>query len=93
MQLEKTPGTQQNEHGTAYLPKPLLPFGKRLPAKRVVHLPNITADPIRLQLLVGPPTPDAKVFTCILSVIHGSAVQQPSKAPFTSFASCYPQSQ
>jgi hypothetical protein len=67
LQLEETPGTQQNENGTAYLPKPLLPFGKRLPAKRVVHLPNITSDPIRLQLLVGPPTPDAKVSMCMPS--------------------------
>ncbi len=62
-QLEETAGTAQNEEGTAYAPKALLPFGKRLPAKRVVHLPNITADPVRLQLLLGPPTPDAKAST------------------------------
>lgn len=67
LQLEETPGTTQNENGTAYAPKPLLPFGKRLPAKRVVHLPNITADPVKLQLLVGPPTPDAKVWTAMRS--------------------------
>lgn len=59
--LEETPGTMQNENGTAYVPKPLLPFGKRLPAKRVVHLANITSDPVKLQLLVGPPSPDARV--------------------------------
>lgn len=51
----------QNENGTAYAPKPLLPIGKRLPAKRVVHLANITSDPVKLQLLVGPPSPDARV--------------------------------
>ena len=61
MQLEETPGTLQNEEGTAYAPKALLPFGKRLPVKRVVHLPNVTADPVRLQLLLGAPSPDSKV--------------------------------
>lgn len=46
LQLEQTDGALENSEGTAFAPKTLLPFMKRLPVKRVVHLPNITSDPV-----------------------------------------------
>lgn len=46
-QLLKTDGAAENSEGTAFKPKTLLPFMKRLPVTRVVHLPNITSDPVR----------------------------------------------
>ena len=45
-QLEQTDSAVENSEGTAFTPKTLLPFMKRLPVKRVVHLPNITSDPV-----------------------------------------------
>lgn len=45
-------GTQvkQGEVEAAFKDKAVLPFMKKLPIKRVVHLPNITADPIKFSL-------------------------------------------
>jgi len=57
--LEETKGAAQNDEGTTYDPKQLAGFLKRLPVRRVVHLPNVSADPINLQLLEGPPKPGA----------------------------------
>lgn len=41
---------KEGEEEAAFKPKTLLPFMKRVPVKRVVHLPNITADPIKFSL-------------------------------------------
>ena len=48
MQLEKT--DEQEFEGEAYQPKALLPFMKRVPAKRVVHLPEAARDPVEFSL-------------------------------------------
>ena len=48
MQLEKT--DEQEFEGEAYQPKALLPFMKRVPAKRVVHLPEAAQDPVEFSL-------------------------------------------
>ena len=39
------------EAGSAFKPKTLLAYMKKFPTKRVVHLPNVTADPIKFSLL------------------------------------------
>lgn len=54
-QLEETEGTAQNEEGNAYDPKQLAGFLKRLPVRRVVHLPHVSADPVNLQVGPAPP--------------------------------------
>ncbi|CAL8469535.1 g9076 [Coccomyxa elongata] len=48
-QLEKDGGTADLEEAE-YKPKPLLPFMKRIPARRVVHLPEEAADPVSFTL-------------------------------------------
>ncbi len=48
-QLEKEGGTADLEEAE-YKPKPLLPFMKRIPARRVVHLPEEAADPVSFTL-------------------------------------------
>ena len=48
VQLEKT--DEQEFEGEAYQPKALLPFMKRVPAKRVVHLPEAARDPVEFSL-------------------------------------------
>ena len=48
MQLEKT--DEQEFEDEAYQPKALLPFMKRVPAKRVVHLPEAARDPVEFSL-------------------------------------------
>ena len=50
MQLEDSTQVADGEEGaeamtTAFKPKALLPFMKKVPTKRVVHLPNITTGP------------------------------------------------
>ena len=47
-QLEKT--DEQEFEGESYQPKALLPFMKRVPAKRVVHLPEAARDPVEFSL-------------------------------------------
>eukprot|EP00891_Asterochloris_glomerata_P004630 jgi/Astpho2/4630/Aster-00203 len=54
-QLDDSTQVADGEDGTeamatAFKPKALLPFLKKVPTKRVVHLPNITTDPIRFRL-------------------------------------------
>lgn len=41
---------RESEQEAAFKLKTLLPYMKRVPVKRVVHLPNITADPIHFSL-------------------------------------------
>ena len=50
MQLDDSTQVADGEEGseaaaTAFKPKALLPFMKKVPTKRVVHLPNITTGP------------------------------------------------
>ncbi|CAL5229767.1 g13152 [Coccomyxa viridis] len=47
-QLERT--DEQDFEAEAYQPKALLPFMKRVPAKRVVHLPEAARDPVEFSL-------------------------------------------
>lgn len=47
-QLERT--EEQEFEQEAYQPKALLPFMKRVPAKRVVHLPEAARDPVEFSL-------------------------------------------
>lgn len=42
---------KEGEREGAFKPKTLLAYMKRVPVKRVVHLPNVTADPIKFSLL------------------------------------------
>ncbi|DBA73173.1 hypothetical protein WJX79_004877 [Trebouxia sp. C0005] len=48
--LDESTQVKQGEEEAAFKEKAVLPFMKRLPIKRVVHLPNITADPIKFSL-------------------------------------------
>lgn len=48
MQLERT--DDQEFEAEAYQPKALMPFMKRVPAKRVVHLPEAARDPVEFSL-------------------------------------------
>lgn len=50
MQLREDTKVKKGEEEAAFKPKTLLPFMKRVPVKRVVHLPNITGDPIKFSL-------------------------------------------
>ncbi|KAK9826508.1 hypothetical protein WJX81_008378 [Elliptochloris bilobata] len=62
-QLEAPAGADASD--PAYRPKALLPFMKRLPARRVVHLPEGAADPVTFRLALDaterslPPGTDA----------------------------------
>lgn len=55
VQLEKT--DEQEYEGEAYQPKALLPFMKRLPAKRVAHLPEAARDPVEFSLSLNESLP------------------------------------
>ncbi len=48
-QLEREGGASNLEE-TEYKPKSLLPFMKRIPARRVVHLPEQAVDPLSFTL-------------------------------------------
>ena len=50
LQLDESTQVKQGEVEAAFKDKAVLPFMKKLPIKRVVHLPNITADPIKFSL-------------------------------------------
>jgi len=50
LQLDESTQVKQGEGEAAFKDKAVLPFMKKLPIKRVVHLPNITADPIKFSL-------------------------------------------
>ena len=50
VQLDDSTQVKAGETEAAFKDKPVLPFMKRVPVKRVVHLPNITADPIKFSL-------------------------------------------
>ena len=50
MQLSEETQVKESEQAAAFKPKTLLPYMKRVPVKRVVHLPNVTADPIHFSL-------------------------------------------
>jgi len=50
VQYSLAPPAGADAAAPAYQPKALLPFMKRLPAKRVVHLPDGAADPARFSL-------------------------------------------
>ena len=50
LQLDESTQVKQGEAEAAFKDKAVLPFMKKLPIKRVVHLPNITADPIKFSL-------------------------------------------
>ncbi len=54
-QLGESKGADRREECTALEPKQLAGFLKRLPVRRVVHLPNVTRDPVQLQVPVHPP--------------------------------------
>ncbi len=48
MQLEEPEqGAGPEQSASSFVPKTLLPFMKRLPVKRVVHVANVTEDPVR----------------------------------------------
>ena len=47
MQLEEPAGKEPEAAASTFAPKTLLPFMKRLPVKRVVHVANATEDPVR----------------------------------------------
>lgn len=49
-QLDKSTQVIQSEREAAFKDKAVLPFMKKVPIKRVVHLPNVTADPIKFSL-------------------------------------------
>ena len=40
-------GGGPDQSASSFVPKTLLPFMKRLPVKRVVHVANVTEDPVR----------------------------------------------
>ena len=48
VQLERT--DEQEFEAEAYQPKALMPFMKRVPAKRVVHLPEAARDPVEFSI-------------------------------------------
>ncbi len=50
MQLDESTLVKEGEVESAFKEKAVLPFMKKVPIKRVVHLPNITADPIKFSL-------------------------------------------
>jgi len=50
LQLDESTQVKQGGGEAAFKDKAVLPFMKKLPIKRVVHLPNITADPIKFSL-------------------------------------------
>lgn len=43
-------GAFPQDDGDLFKPRSLLPYMKRLPVKRVVHLANFTADPFKISL-------------------------------------------
>ena len=47
LQLEEPEGKEPEPGASTFAPKTLLPFMKRLPVKRVVHVANATEDPVR----------------------------------------------
>ena len=51
MQLDDSTQVKADERESAFKDKAVLPFMKKVPVKRVVLLPNITADPIKFSLL------------------------------------------
>ena len=51
VQLDETTKVKTAEAEMAFKPKTLLSYMKRFPIKRVVHLPNVTADPIKFDLV------------------------------------------
>ena len=51
MQLDERTQVKAGEAESAFKPKTLLSYMKKFPIKRVVHLPNVTADPIKFDLL------------------------------------------
>lgn len=51
MQLDESTKVKAEEAESAFKPKTLLSYMKRFPIKRVVHLPNVTADPIKFDLV------------------------------------------
>ena len=51
MQLDEGTKVKTEEAENAFKPKTLLSHMKRFPIKRVVHLPNVTADPIKFGLV------------------------------------------
>ena len=47
LQLEEPEqGAGPDQSASSFVPKTLLPFMKRLPVKRVVHVANVTEDPV-----------------------------------------------
>ncbi len=46
-QLEAPEGKEPEPGASIFAPKTLLPYMKRLPVKRVVHVANATEDPVR----------------------------------------------
>ena len=50
MQLDDSTKVKADEGEAAFKDKAVLPFMKKVPVKRVVHLPNITSDPINFSL-------------------------------------------
>ena len=51
MQLDEATQVKAEEAEAALKPKTLLSLMKKFPIKRVVHVPNVTADPIKFALL------------------------------------------
>lgn len=51
VQLDESTKVKTGEAESAFKPKTLLSYMKRFPIKRVVHLPNVTADPIKFDLV------------------------------------------
>lgn len=51
VQLDERTQVKAGEAESAFKPKTLLSCMKKFPIKRVVHLPNVTADPIKFDLL------------------------------------------
>ena len=45
---EPEQGAGPDQSASSFVPKTLLPFMKRLPVKRVVHVANVTEDPVRV---------------------------------------------
>ena len=51
VQLDESTKVKAGESEAAFKPRTLLSYMKKFPIKRVVHLPNVTADPIKFDLL------------------------------------------
>lgn len=51
VQLDESTKVKTGEAESAFKPKALVSYMKKFPTKRVVHLPNVTADPIKFALL------------------------------------------